>query len=91
MLVKDALKHFNNNQSAMAKAAGSSYGSVYNQWGTVVPWSSAWLLHVNTAGSLTVDLQYYDGKKIKPEHKRKDGGYMKKYRAKKAKQESKAP
>lgn len=82
MLVEDALKHFNGSKAKMAAAAGSNYSAVYNQWGTVVPWSSAWLLHVNTKGALKVNLKYYDGKNIKPEHRREDV-YMKQYRAKK--------
>lgn len=89
MLVKDALDYFGGSKAKMAAAAGSNYSAVYNQWGEVVPWSSAWLLQVNTKGALKVDLSYYDGKNIKKEYRREDA-YMKAYRIKR-KLEGKAP
>lgn len=72
MLVADALKYFNGNQSAMARASASSYTSIRMNWGLVVPWGAAWAIYVYTNGTLTVNLDFYEGQKIKKEYHRAD-------------------
>lgn len=58
MLTKTALRHFDGNEAAMARALGISSAAV-NKWGDVVPFESATALEILTDGAIKVDPRKY--------------------------------
>lgn len=58
MLTKHALRHFNDNAAAMARALGISSAAV-SKWGSTVPLESATALEILTGGALKVEPRRY--------------------------------
>ncbi len=58
MYTRDALKHFDGNRAAIARALGITRGAV-SLWGEIVPEGSAYKLESITGGNLKVDPALY--------------------------------